>query len=288
MRLGLAGAIVPSDPQQITPSWARRIASRGVSALVTHLRPPPEELVGNPSLRIRDVLGDAGIRIVQAAGFNPDLVHPDEAFRLAEIERLRGCFEVSCDLGAEMLITGCGSLHPEHHYGPDARNHHPQTHERLVDSLVRVAPLAEENDVIFALECHVMTTLSTPAAIKEILDAVDSPWIRANFDPVNMLGSLPEMYDNASVMERMWEVVGGHYACSAHIKDVVARAEFVLHIDEVAPGKGLLDLPTFFAVCQRLGDNPAVIVEHLPVDEVAQALEVVRDAATRAGVNFVT
>ncbi len=286
MRLGLAGSIVPSEPEEITSSWAQGIAAHGVTTLVTHLRPPPEALAGNRSRHVRDVLGDAGIRVVQAAGFNADLVHPDDTFRLAEIERLRGCFEVSRDLGAEMLITGCGSLHPGHHYGPDSRNHHPQTRERLVDSLRRVAPLAEASNVIFALECHVMTTLSTPTDIKEILDAVDSSWIRANFDPVNMLGSLPELYDNAGVMERMWEVVGGHYTSSAHIKDVVARAEFVLHIDEVAPGKGLLDLPTFFEVCQRLGENPAVIVEHLPVDEVEGALEVVRDAATKAGVNF--
>lgn len=286
MRLGLAGAIVPSDPAGFTPAWAHQMASRGVTTLVTHLRPPPEDLAGEVSRRVRGVLGDAGIQIVQAAGFNPDLVHPDGSFRLAEIERLRGCFEVSRDLGAEMLITGCGSLHPGHHYGPDPRNHHPETRERLVDSLRRVAPLAEASGVLFALECHVMTTLSTPTAIKEILDAVDSSWVRANFDPVNMLGSLPELYDNARVMEQMWEVVGGHYTSSAHIKDVIARAEFVLHIDEVAPGKGLLDMPTFFAVCQHLGDDPALIVEHLPADEVEGALEAVREAASKAGVTF--
>ena len=286
LQLGVAGAIVPSDPAGMTPQWARAMAAEGITALVTHLQPPAEALVGDPSRRVRDVLGDAGIRVAQAAAFDPHLIHPDDAFRRSELERLPTCFEVARDLGAEMLITGCGSLHPDHRYGPDPRNHDPATRERLVDSLRRVAPLAEHHGVILALECHVMTTLDTPAAIRDIIEAVDSPWVRPNFDPVNMIGGLPDLYDTAGAMERMWEALGSHYTQSAHVKDIIARPDFVLHLDEVAPGQGWLDLAAFFAICQRLGEGAALIVEHLPVDQVDAALQVVREAASEAGVTL--
>lgn len=137
-----------------------------------------------------------------------------------------------------------------------------------------------------ALECHVMTTLDTPATIRDLLEAVDSPWVRPNFDPVNMIGGLPDLYDTAGAMERMWEALGSHYTQSAHVKDIIARPEFVLHLDEVASGRGWLDLAAFFAICRRLGDGAALIVEHLPIDEVDDALQVVRDAAAEAGVTF--
>ena len=65
-------------------------------------------------------------------------------------------------------------------------------------------------------------------------------------------------------MRHMWDTLGACYTKSAHIKDVVAGPDLVVHISEAAPGQGLLDLDAFFEVCTRLGEDTAVIVEHLP------------------------
>jgi hypothetical protein len=42
--------------------------------------------------------------------------------------------------------------------------------------------------------------LDTPEHIREVVDAVDSPWIRANFDPVNLLGGFSSMWNNGATM----------------------------------------------------------------------------------------
>ena len=123
------------------------------------------------------------------------------------------------------------------------------------------------------------TALDTPEHIREVLDAVDSPFVRANFDPVNMLGDLRAVWSNGRAMQRMWRTLGARCAKSAHIKDVRVDPELVVHVSEAPPGTGLLDLDAFFAVCRQLGEDTTVIVEHLPPDQARATLRVVRTAA---------
>ena len=170
-------------------------------------------------------------------------------------------FDTARDLGAAMIISGCGSRHVTQFYGPHPDNHRPETRDRLIRGLRRVVPFAEATGVVLALECHVTTALDTPEHIREILDAVDSRWVRANFDPVNLLGSFGAVWHNGQAMRHMWDVLGACYTPSAHIKDVVAGPDLVVHISEAAPGHGMLDLDVFFEICAQLGDDASVIVE---------------------------
>lgn len=281
MRLGLAGAWVPRDPTEVTPALARRLASLGFQALVTHFAAPPDVMAGQAGARVREVLADAGIRIGQATGYNPNLVHPDDAVRDAELARLRAAFDAARVLGAEMIITGCGSHHPGFFYGPSPANHTEQARARLVESLRLAAPWAEASGIILALECHVLTTLDTPAHIRAVLQAVGSPWVRANFDPVNLIGDLPTLYAGGAAIRNMGAELGPYFAPSAHIKDITALPELVLHLAEVPPGEGQLDYAAFFDVCRTLGDGAALIIEHLAAEQVDAAIAFVKEAARR-------
>ncbi len=286
MRLGLAGALVPRDYAEVTPALARRLSSLGFRTLVTHFAAPPETLAGAAGEQVRAILADSGIRIVQSTGYNPNLVHPDDGVREAELARLCAAFDAARSLGAEMIITGCGSHHPGFFYGPSPANHTEQTRARLVESLRLAASWAEASGIILALECHILTTLDSPAHIRAILQAVGSPWVRANFDPVNLIGDLPTLYANAEAIRRMGEELAPYYAPSAHIKDVQALPELVLHLAEAPPGDGLLDYGAFFAVCRTLGDGAALIIEHLTTDQLDPALVFVKDAARRHGIEL--
>ena len=286
MRLGLAGDLIPRDPAAIVPDLARGLASLGISAIVTHFGAPHETLAGAAGARVRAVLADAGIRIVQAAGVDADLVSPDERMRAASLARLRAALAAARALGAEMLLSGCGSRHSTAFYGPSPLNHRPEARERLAEGLRLAVPLLEDAGVPLALECHVLTTLDTPEHVRAILRAVGSPLVRANFDPVNLLGDLPSLYGNGAAMRRMVETLAPHYAPCAHVKDAAVQPDLVLHIAEVPPGRGLLDYPAFFAACTGLGDGSALVVEHLPAALVPAALDFVRAAAARHGISL--
>lgn len=285
-RLGLSGGLVPRDSEAITPALAKRLCRLGVRAVVLHLLPPPEKVADGIGYRVGAVLADEGIAVVQATAYNPNLIHPEPRFRREELTRLRRAFAAAESLGAEMVLTGCGSLHPDHFYGPHPGNHTDQARARLVESLAEAAPWAEEAGIVLALECHALTTLDRPDHIAEVLAAVGSPWVRANFDPVNLLGDLASVYQSGAAMRRMWHVVGPWYARSAHIKDVAPSPGLVVHIDEVPPGAGLLDMNACFEVVKRLGEGAAVIVEHLPEEQVEAALRFVAAAAERAGITL--
>jgi L-ribulose-5-phosphate 3-epimerase len=285
LRLGVAGGPVPRDPAQVDESLARKLHDLGVSVLTTHFAPTPEAAAGHAP-RVRQVLAEHGLKIVQATGYNPQLTHPDNAALELELERLRAAFDTACRLGAEMIISGCGSRHASAFYGPHPDNHLRETRERLVNSLARVVPWAEEAGVILALECHVTTALDTPEHIREVIQAVDSPWVRANFDPVNLLGDLSQVWHNAEAMRQMWRTLGTCYAKSAHAKDVRTDAEFVVHICEAPTGEGVLDLDAFFDVVRQLGEDTAVVVEHLPVDQAIAALAYVKQAALQRQFTF--
>ena len=282
LRLGVAGGPVPRDPSDVDERLARQLRGLGISALTTLCQPSPE-VVAKHAERARDVLAEQAISIVQATGYNPQLTQPDSATLALELDRLQAAFSTARALGAEMIISGCGSRHPSAFYGPHPENHLPQTRDRLIGTLKQVAPVAEEAGVILALECHVTTALNTPEHIRDVLDAVGSPWVRANFDPVNLLGDFSAVWHNGDAMRHMWQILGGRYAKSAHIKDVVADPELVVHISEAAPGDGELDLDAYFDVVRQIGEDTAVIVEHLPADRALIAIDYVRKQIQQRG-----
>ncbi len=285
LRLGVAGGPVPRHPADVDESLARQLAGLGVRVLTTHFQPTPEVVAAEAS-RLRSMLAEHGLSIVQATGYNPQLTHPDSDLLASELDRLRAAFDTARRLGAEMIISGCGSRHPSHFYGPHPDNHTSATRARLIDSLRRVAPWAQDAGVLLALECHVTTALDTPEHIREIVQAVDSPWVRANFDPVNLLGDFAKVWHNADAMRHMWQTLGSCYTKSAHIKDVRADPELVVHISEAPPGQGLLDLDAFFEVVTHLGEDTAVIVEHLPAEQALAAIHYVKQAALQRNFTF--
>ncbi len=288
LRLGLAGGFIPRDATELTPEWAQHLVDLGVRAIVAHFfGNPPETIPGALAQQVRTVLAGSGLHLSQVTGYNPNMVHPDDSLREEELARLRRALHAAAALGADMVISGCGSLHPGFFYGPAAANHLPETRERLIDSLRRAAAWAAEEGVTLAMECHVLTTLDTPENIRAVLDAVDSPWVVANFDPVNLIGSLPALYANDRTTLHAWQTGGQRWSRrSMHVKDILPQPAFVMHFDEVPPGSGLLEYAAVFSICRQLDEGAAVIVEHLEDAQVPAALEWVKKAAEQHGIVF--
>lgn len=286
LRLGVAGGPLPNQIELLTPSVARDLAEIGITAVVTHLNPHPTAMSVADARRIRTVLADYGISIVQAAGYRTNLIEPDDERRRAGISELGGVLANANEMGAEMFLTGCGSHHPSRFYGAHPDNHSTPARARLIDSLHRVASIAEAADASVALECHLATTLNTAENIREILDEVGSNRIKANFDPVNLLGDLQSVYHSGAVMSAMAKTMRPHLVPCAHAKDVIVLDGHPLQLAEAAPGQGHVDYDAFFAVCRELGPDTAVVVEHLPAQDAVAALEFMTRAASRCGVAF--
>ena len=69
---------MPRLPADLDEPLARQLAGLGLRVLTTHFQPSPAAVAVHAS-RVRSVLADQGISIVQATGYNPQLTHPDDA-----------------------------------------------------------------------------------------------------------------------------------------------------------------------------------------------------------------
>jgi sugar phosphate isomerase/epimerase len=274
MRIGVAEGPVPYDPGLIDERLAAKLAELGFTGVFAHFGYgagiAPSELDRGKLRHARDVLAAYGVRIVQAWGWSPTLIHPDEAARRGEVERLCGALRVAAELGADGVTTGCGSHSPRGGYWPHRENRTASARERLVQGLKEAAATAEELGLAIALECHVTTSLDTPEHVREILEAVGSGSVRVNLDPVNFVGDLAMLYDSTSVVDRVFDVLG-EFATSGHVKDVYAEDRLVVHLSETLMGDGEFDLRRYLTRFEELLPDGYLFIEHLPEEFVARA-----------------
>src|ERR671926_145694 len=73
-----------------------------------------------------------------------------------------------------------------------------------------LAPLkaGEQEGVPYAIEGAAVSPLDTPERVRDVLEAVGSPALGFNADPVNFVRSLDELYDNAALTNRLFDLCG--------------------------------------------------------------------------------
>lgn len=283
MRSGVVG-LMPADLREVTPATADRLRELGFTGVSCVMRDPFAYTQADLA-RVRSVLADAGVRVAQANARYPDLIHPDAAQRAAGLRALRQACVAARWLEAETVYVRPGSLNPAGSWTPHPENTHPRTLARLVTSLKSAAAAAEDLGVVLALEGHVVSSLDTPERLREIFEAVGSPALRHNVDPVNMIGGLRDVYDTTAFLGRLFAVLGPSIV-AAHAKDLRVENRLVLHLEECVIGEGLLDQETFLHLFEAACPDGYVMIEHLPDDKVPAAKRALDAAADRAGLSW--
>ncbi|MFW6598380.1 sugar phosphate isomerase/epimerase family protein [Propionibacteriaceae bacterium Y2011] len=297
MFLGLANGDIPRDPTGFSADLVNGWAERGIRCLAFGFPSIPQSATAEAAKELRPLLDDHGIHVSQYVGVNANLASIDPAARAEGLERIRAAIPAAQALDTTMIQSGAGTNSPTatSHYSPHPDNYSDRAREGLIEALSTIAPEIADAGLLYSLECHLLTTMRSVEVIREVLDAVDSDVIVANFDPVNMLDSPTAVYDNAARMAHMVDVMvptdgPSRYGPTSHIKDVVLHDKLVSHIDEVAPGKGVLDLDAFFAAATKLPtgrrNGTALIVEHLGPDASYEGIDLVREAAIARGVEL--
>lgn len=281
MRLGVAGLLADGSTEAV-----RRVRALGFRAASWHL-PDLNRAADRRALRrTREVLEGEGLILAQLLPPDyPSLVHPDPLQRAAGIAALAPVLDAAVELGAGSVYVRPGSLNPNGPWTPHPLNRAPETRERLIESLRALAPLAAAARMPLALEAHVLSPLPSVEAVAEVFRQVDSPWLRFNADPVNLIGSLEEAYDTASVIHRLFDRLGD-VVIAAHAKDVTVGERLVLQIEECVPGEGLLDQDIFLRRFHACCPDGTVLIEHLPAEQVPAARRALQKAAERAGLRF--
>jgi sugar phosphate isomerase/epimerase len=146
-----------------------------------------------------------------------------------------------------------------------------------------IAAAAEGEGVTLAIEGHVVSPLDTPERTREVIEAVASPSLRFNVDPVNYIPTVADAYRSTALLERLFQQLGS-YTVSAHAKDITVEDRHVVHLSEVVPGRGHLDHSAFLRLFEQHCPDGFVIIEHLPPGQVPEAREFLGRVAAELGI----
>jgi sugar phosphate isomerase/epimerase len=287
MRLGFSDAFLPERMDDLTPEIAQRIRALGFSGIFTRFTSHDVFTVTEAQCRrVRELLADADLVMFQATGYRPALVHYDEDVRAQAVRTLREALRVAGQLGAASIDTGPGSVSPNGPWAPDPYNFTPRAQEQLVTSLRECVSAAEEHGVRICVEGHHLVTLRNASVTRDVIDAVDSPWVKIDFDPANWI-TLEMIYDSGAAIESMFELLGTRIA-SAHTKDLLLRDDMMVHIDYCPTGKGIVDHGALLRGMERLDPQAPVIIEAVGEEDVADVYATLTRVAHENGIEVLS
>ena len=280
MKLGVVGLLPPWE--QIDAAAARRVRSAGYRGVSIFFHKPLE---ADPAAvgRLKAALDEADLEAAQANGWYEVLVHPDEATRAEGIRGLQALTRIGRAIDAKTVYVRPGSLSAAGAWYPHPGNYAPEVFDRLVDSLRQAAQAAAAEGMMLALEGHVLSLLDTPQRMRDVIDAVGSPALRFNTDPVNFIGTVKDSYDPSRVLDELASLLG-EYTVAAHLKDMTMQDRLVLHIEEVVIGDGTMDYGRLLPQLEQMNPDMYGLIEHLPDEKIPQARAGLMRAAEKAGI----
>jgi len=283
MRFGMSGCFLPTNMDSMTPEICRRVRSLGFSGVYCRFREnDPHQTTKAQALRVRDLMAGEGVRLFQATGYWQNLVTPDESQRRESVRALQAALRLAGWLGARGIDTGPGSMNPDGPWFPHPDNWTESARRQLVKSLKECALAAEDAGVYLSVEAHQLVTLESPEITKEILDEVDSPWVRSDYDSANWI-TLKTVFDTAAAVNHHFDVLGEHIV-SCHAKDIWIENRLALHLQDGCPGKGLMDFKTLFRRMEALSSDYPVISEGNKTEELPAVSELFYKTAEASGI----
>jgi sugar phosphate isomerase/epimerase len=271
MRLGIA-QLLPTELGAIDAAAIRRVRELGFAGAALFVFDSPREISLTRAAAIGRLCVAEGVDLVEYGQYQVTLVDPHERVRMANVETLRAACRVAQAFGCPAVITGAGSLHPSNRWAPHPDNRKPETVDRLIGSLRESVRAAEDEGVILALECHVLTPLYDVRTAREVLDAVGSPALKIHLDPVNWL-TLDTAYANGPAIAEMFALLGPDRIYGAHSKGLAVGEQVVTHLSETYTGApdDVVDHATILRELARLPGDPYLVIEHLTVEQMPGA-----------------
>ena len=284
MLLGAAGRI-PGDWRNITPELLREVADEGFGALNIVVQ-DPLSMRSQAAIRLKAMFEEAGVLVGQTNGaYGGGLVSPDRSEREATIEFARRMCGLTAQLGSPNTYLRPGSLNPNGPWLPHPDNRSDEVFDRLVDSTREFCQAAEDEGVMVAVEGGAVSPLYSARRVRDFIEAVGSPALGFNQDPVNFVGSLEDAYDTTGLLAEFFDLTG-EFTLGAHAKDFTVVDQLMVRFEEEEIGPGMLDHVTFLQGMQRVCPDGHVLIEHLPPERYANAAVEYRKYASIAGIEW--
>lgn len=283
MRFGMSGCFLPEDMNEITPEMCKRVRDLGFSGIFTRFRKNnPHDTPREQAQRLRDLLAGENLRLFQVTGYWQNLVTPDESARRESVKTVQAALKLAGWMGARGIDTGPGSMNPAGPWFPHPDNWTETCKQQLIKSMKECAQAAEDAGVFLSLESHQLVTLESAEVTKEVLDAVDSPWVRCDYDSANWI-TLKDVFNTGAALKYHFDLLGKHIV-STHAKDIWVENRLAVHLQDGCPGKGNMDFKTLFRLMEDLSPDYPVISEGNSTEELPEVSALFHNTAKELGI----
>jgi sugar phosphate isomerase/epimerase len=277
MRLGGPIFSEPDSPE----SWAAAVNAAGYRAAFCPVAPDADD---ETIKAYADVASKADIVIAEAGAWSNPL-GPDPADADAAREKCKASLALADRIGARCCVNIAGSCGKKWD-GPDAADLTEDTFDRIVVMVRDIIDTVKPTRSFYTLETMPWMYPDSPDAYLRLIKAIDRKGFGVHLDPVNLVCSPQRYFSNGSLIEECFEKLGKHIK-SCHAKDILLRDNLTVHLDEVRPGQGNLDFPTFLRGLSRLDANVPLMLEHLPnEEEYRAAASHIRGVAAKEGISL--
>lgn len=257
-----------------------RSGFRGVEIMCDrpHLYPPD---FGEENLtRLKTLIDDQGLKVTNLNSFTlfavgdtylPSWIEPQEEMREIRIQHTLQCLKVADFFGCKNISVPPG--------GPVGEISRAKAMTLFHRGLERVAPLAQELDIMILVEPEPDLLMENTREFKEFIVDVKSPAIGVNFD----IGHFFCAGENPSeAFEELFEWIG-----HVHLEDIASSREH----NHLILGHGAIQFPEIFETMLRLEYQGDVSLELYPyVDKPEEAgresLEYLRALKQQTGLNL--
>jgi len=233
---------------------------------------------------VRHALTDNGLQMPMLCN-SPDFTQPDPAARAREIEAARRMIGLTAELGGSYCRVLSGQDRP----GLDAQ----AALGWVIDALAALVRDAAAAGVVLVIENHYKDGLwlypefaQSHRRYLAILDAVDSPWLRVQYDPSNAIVAGEDQYELLErVLPRVATVqASDRYLEGGTIEDLRRRAADPAHgyapfLKHGVIGRGLNDYDRIFATLARAGWDGWVSIEDGEGGTLEEGMANLRDSA---------
>jgi sugar phosphate isomerase/epimerase len=262
--------------------WLDLAASLGIDGV--ELYPRFFESLGKPYVdRVRRILKDNGLRMPMLC-HSPDFTRTDAGAREIEVDETRRMIALTAELGGGFCRVLSGQNRPG--LDPD------QAHRWVVDCITALLPDAERHGVVLAMENHYKDGLwlypefaQSHARYLAILDAVQSPWLKVQYDPSNAIVAGEDQY---ALLERVLPRVGTVQASDRYLEGGSVEELRRLSADAThgyAPflkhgviGRGLNDYDRIFSTLARGGFDGWISIEDGEGETIDQGMQNLRES----------
>ncbi len=286
MILGVAG-LVGGDWRSIDRDTLQRAADIGFKTVQIRAD-DPASATDDDIARVAGLYEEFEFPMAQSVGnYGGGLCSDDEAERASAVDFVVQMIRFSAKLGCPNTYFRPGSMNKSGAWLPHPENRSAAVFDRLIDSGKQICAVAESEGVEMAIEGGVVSPLWSAQRVRDLIDAVGSPMLKFNMDPVNFIGSIEAAYGNTELLNEFYELLPDRIL-GAHAKDFTLIESLLPRFEESIIGQpeSMLDQATFLQGMQRVCPDAHILIEHLPDDKVPIAAEGLKREADEAGITW--